>query len=57
MALGVVGTFILKEEAPGCGWLASLSSVMATRVDMVLVADMTSLSVGSESSSLINPSD
>ena len=57
MSLDVEGTFTLKEEAPVCGWLASLSSLMATHVDKVLMADMKSLSVGSGSSSVINPSD
>ena len=50
MGLDEVGTFTLKEEAPDYAWLAILYLLTATRVDKVL-------SVGSESSLVINPSD
>ena len=57
MSLDVEGMFTLKEEAFRYVWVASFSLVTATRVDRVLMAVMTSLSVGSGSSSTIKPSD
>ena len=57
MSLDVEGMFTLKEEAFRYVWVASFSLVTATRVDRVLMAVMTSLSVGSGSSSMIKPSD
>ena len=58
MALEVVGMSTLKEEATGCcAWPANLSSLAATHVERVLMADMTYLRVGSRSSSVMNLSD
>ena len=57
MSLGVKGTFTLKEDAPDCSWVAIFSSLTAIHVDRVAMADMTSLSVGSGSSSVIKSSD
>ena len=56
VSLDVEGMFTLKEEASCCGWVASFSSVTATHVARVLMAVMTSLSVGSGSSPMIKPS-
>ena len=53
MVLEVVGTSTLKEDAPGCCVCpANLSSLVATHVVRVLMADMTSLRVRSGSSSV-----